>query len=91
MKRSPSWRTAMVIVFGVLGLAAAVSFAVRSWPLSLVQNPCLLTLELDSFMGAGQCGGPGGIGTHDSRIKSPGSFRRASNSTGSRGASGYAK
>jgi len=32
MKRSPSWRTAMVIVFGVLGLAAAVSFAVRSWP-----------------------------------------------------------
>jgi len=32
MKRGPSWRTAMVIVFGVLGLAAAVSFAVRSWP-----------------------------------------------------------
>jgi len=48
MKRSPSWRTAMVIVFGVLGLAAAVSFAVRSWPSDTLDAATVLARSRDA-------------------------------------------
>ena len=42
-------------------------------------------------MSVAALGGSSGIRTHDSRIESPGSFRRIGSPTGSGAASGYAK